>query len=348
MPRRVKIGSHLVGDGEPCFIIAEAGANHDRNLSQAKELIEVATEAGADAVKFQTYSAETLYSKKTPRFSYLQGNFNQDTWQLIKSIELPRQWQQELADYCRQKGIIFLSTPFDYQAVDELDQLGVPAFKVASFEIVDLPLIKYIAKCGKPVLFSTGMANYEEIQDVFIICQSVGNTDLIPLQCVSLYPAPVHLSNLRSIETLKKVFGNPAGYSDHTLGIHIAVAAHVAGANVIEKHFTLSRKLKGPDHPFAIEPDELKTMVKQIREVEMALGDGIKSGPAEEEKEMFEKGRRSIHAACHIPKGTTITREMLTLKRPGFGIKPKNIEMVIGRIAKVDIEEDDAVRWEMI
>ena len=141
MPRRVKIGSHLVGDGEPCFIIAEAGANHDRNLSQAKELIEVATEAGADAVKFQTYSAETLYSKKTPRFSYLQGNFNQDTWQLIKNIELPRQWQQELADYCRQKGIIFLSTPFDYQAVDELDQLGVPAFKVASFEIVDLPLI---------------------------------------------------------------------------------------------------------------------------------------------------------------------------------------------------------------
>lgn len=348
MARMIKVGNCFIGDGEPCFIIAEAGANHDRKLSQAKDLIDVALEAGADAIKFQTYSAETLYSKKTPRFSYLEENFNQNTWELIKNLELPREWQKELADYCRQKGIIFLSTPFDYQAVDELTQLDVPAFKVASFEIVDLPLIKYIAQKGKPVFFSTGLAGYEDIQDVFSVCRGVGNLDLIPLQCVSLYPAPAHLSNLRAIKTMKRAFGCPVGYSDHTLGIHIAVASVVAGANVVEKHFTLSRKLKGPDHPFSVEPDELKELVRQIRDAEIALGNGIKSGPAEEEKEMYEKGRRSIHAACYIPKGTTITKEMISIKRPGFGIKPKHIDLVIGRIAKINIEEDDAVRWEMI
>jgi pseudaminic acid synthase len=347
-PFRIKLADRWVGDGAPCFVVAEAGANHNRDLAMGKELIDVAADAGADAVKFQTYSAETLYSKKTPRFSYLERQTSKDTWQLIKDIELPREWQAELQAWAQKRGILFFSSPFDYRAVDELDALGVPAYKIASFEVVDLPLIRYAAARHRPMIISTGLATYEDIHDAVDTCRRAGNDDLVLLQCASLYPAPPARINLRAMETLRRAFAVPVGLSDHTLGIHIASAAVALGACVLEKHFTLSRTLPGPDHPFAIEPPELKEMVRQIREIEAALGDGMKLGPAPEELEMHQKARRSLVAARDIPKGSRIARDMIAVKRPGFGIKPKLLDLVIGRVASVDIEEDTVLTWDMM
>jgi N,N'-diacetyllegionaminate synthase len=347
-PLKVRVGERWVGDGEPCYVVAEAGANHNRDLAMGKELIDVAAEAGVDAVKFQTYSAETLYSKKTPKFSYLEEQTSKDTWQLIKDIELPREWQAELQAWAHKRGIVFFSTPFDYRAVDELDALGVPAYKIASFEIVDLPLIGYTAAKGRPMILSTGLATYEDIHDAVETCRRAGNRDVVLLQCASLYPAPPARINLRAMETMRRAFGVPVGLSDHTLGIHVAGAAVAMGACMVEKHFTLSRTLPGPDHPFAIEPAELKAMVKQIRDIEAALGDGRKVGPAPEEEEMHQKARRSLIAARAIPKGTRIERDMIAVKRPGFGIRPKLIDLVVGRVSKADIEEDTVLTWEML
>jgi N,N'-diacetyllegionaminate synthase len=348
MVRELKIGDRRIGDGAPCFVIAEAGANHNRNMAMARELIDVAVDAGADAVKFQTYSAETLYSKKTPRFSYLEGVSAKDTWDLIKEIELPREWQGELVAYAAKRGIFFLSTPFDHRAVEELAALDVPAYKIASFEIVDLPLIGHAAAKGRPMILSTGLASYEDIADAVEACASAGNHDVVLLQCASLYPAPPARLNLRAMATMRHAFAVPTGLSDHSLGIHIAAAAVALGASVVEKHFTLDRSLPGPDHPFAVEPRELTDMVRHIREVEAALGDGLKLGPAPEEQEMHQKARRSLVAARAIAKGTVIDRSMVAIKRPGFGIRPKLIDLLVGRVAKVDIDEDTVLTWDLV
>lgn len=346
---RVRIGSRWVGNGEACYIVAEVGANHNREISVAKQLIDVAAEARADAVKFQTYSAETLYSKKTPKFKYLEKLSDISTHDLLKSIELPREWHSELADYCRRKDVVFFSSPFDLRAVDELNEVGVPLFKIASFEIVDLPLIKHTASKGKPLVISTGMASMGEIEDALRACREVGNTQIILLQCASVYPAPPKIMNLRSMDTMRLAFDCPVGLSDHTRGIAVALGAAARGAAMLEKHYTLDRMMEGPDHPFAIEPDELKQMVAGIREIEEALGDGRKAGPSpEENQEMYRLGRRSLIAAKRIVAGARISRDMLTVKRPGYGIKPGLIEVVIGRVAKVDIDEDDVITWDMV
>jgi len=342
--RKIRIGDKIVGHDEPCFIIAEAGSNHNGSLEQAKKLVDVAAEAKADAVKFQIFKAESLYSKYTPEFSYLKG---QNTYELIKSIETPREWIKELAEYCKSKNIIFFASPFDFEAIDILDKY-VPAFKIASFEITDLELLKYAAEKGKPMIISTGMANLGEIEDAITAIRSVGNENIILLHCNSLYPTPVGIANLRAIETMRTAFKVPVGFSDHTLGIHIPIAAVAMGACMIEKHFTLDRTLPGPDHSFAIEPDELKEMVRCIREVEKAKGSGIKEKSDLESEEMYVKARRSIHAKVDIPKGTKITRDMLIIKRPGYGIKPKFIDMVVGREAKKDIREDEWVTWDAV
>jgi len=342
--RKIRIGDKIVGHDEPCFIIAEAGSNHNGSLEQAKKLVDVAAEAKADAVKFQIFKAESLYSKYTPEFSYLKG---QNTYELIKSIETPREWIKELAEYCKSKNIIFFASPFDFEAIDILDKY-VPAFKIASFEITDLELLKYAAEKGKPMIISTGMANLGEIEDAITAIRSVGNENIILLHCNSLYPTPVEIANLRAIETMRTAFKVPVGFSDHTLGIHIPIAAVAMGACVIEKHFTLDRTLPGPDHSFAIEPDELKEMVRCIREVEKAKGSGIKEKSDLESEEMYVKARRSIHAKINIPKGTKITRDMLIIKRPGYGIKPKFIDMVVGREAKKDIREDEWISWDAV
>jgi len=341
---KIKIGNKLVGEGEPCFIIAEAGSNHNGSLEQAKKMIDAAVEAGVDAVKFQIFKAEELYSKYTPEFSYLKG---QNVYELIKNIETPREWIKELARYCKEKNIGFLASAFDFEAVDLLDKY-VPAFKIASFEITDLELIKYAAEKGKPMIISTGMANLAEIEDAINAIKSIGNEDVVLLHCNSLYPTPVEVVNLKAMETMRTAFKVPVGFSDHTFGTRIPIAAVAMGACVIEKHFTLDRTLPGPDHSFAIEPDELKEMVKCIREVEKAKGSGIKEKSELESEEIYIKARRSIHARVDIPKGTKITKDMLIIKRPGYGIKQKFIDIVVGREAKRDIKEDEWITWEMV
>jgi len=341
---KIQIGKKDIGDKEPCYIIAEIGSNHNGSIEVAKKLIDISHEAGANAVKFQIFNEENLYSKYTPGFSYLK---DKNVYELIKEIKTPREWIEELFDYCCQKNIEFLATPFDFEAVDLLDNY-VNAFKLASFEIVDLELIKYIAKKNKPIILSTGMANLGEIEDAIYSAKSVGNEKIILMQCNSVYPTPPEIVNLKTIQTMEKAFLLPVGFSDHTAGIHIPLAAVVMGAKLIEKHITLDKKMKGPDHSFAVEPAELKEMVSNIRDAEKSIGNGIKDKSNLESDEMYLKARRSIHAKMDIQMGEEITKDMLIVKRPGYGIKPKYIDILIGSKAKKDIKEDNWISWDMI
>jgi len=345
----LSLNGRIVGNEAPCYVIAEAGANHNRDLGTARALIDAAVAAGADAVKFQTYSGKTLYSTKAPHFDYLGELGATPAHKLLEDISLPRDWQPILAEYCRDRKIEFLSSPFDEQALSELNAVGVAAFKIASFELVDLPFLRRAGSYRRPVILSTGMATLGEIEEAMDALREGGCHEIALLQCASLYPAPPEILNLRTIPVMASAFGVPVGLSDHTLGIHVAPAAVALGAVIVEKHFTLDRTAPGPDHPFAIEPDELRQLVRDIRDVEAALGDGIKRGPSDlEAAEMYTKARRSVVAAAAIAAGTVITREMLTVKRPGFGIKPKLIDALVGRVARVDIEYDDIVTWEML
>jgi sialic acid synthase SpsE len=348
-PATFAIGSRTVGPGHPTYVIAEAGANHNRDLGIARELIDVAAEAGADAVKFQTYSGASLYSSKTPAFRYLEPLTTEGPAELLESIALPREWQAPLAEHARSRGLDFFSTPFDADAVRELDALGVPVLKIASFELVDLPLIRVAAATGKPLLLSTGMAVLGEVEDALRAAAEGGAPAVGLMQCTSVYPAPAERINLRAMATMERAFGVPAGLSDHSLGTAVPIAAAALGAAFVEKHFTLSRSMTGPDHPFALEPDELGAMVAGIRAARAALGDGRKDGPSPEEREeMYVLGRRSLIAARDLPAGTVLEPDMVTIKRPGFGIAPKHLELVLGRPLKVAVEADDILTWDMV
>jgi len=339
------IAGRNVGDAQPCFVIAEIGSNHNQDFSLACRLIDAVADSGADAVKFQTFHADSHYSKFTPGFEYLK---NADTHELIRSLELNRTWQAALKKHSEDLGIVFFSSPCDSDAIAGLAELDTPAYKVASFDLTDGDLISEIASKGKPLILSTGMATWQDIQLAIDAARRVNNLQIILLQCTSLYPAPSRLGNLRAIASMRAAFDLPVGYSDHTEGDHIVLAAVSMGACVIEKHFTLDRNLPGPDHPFAIEPGEMAEMMRKIRDVEAAFGDGIKNGPREEEREMAEKGRRSLHARTPISAGQTIRRDMLVAKRPGLGIHPMHIPLVVGRVAKIDIQVDQWITWQMI
>jgi N,N'-diacetyllegionaminate synthase len=342
-----EIGGRQIGGGAPCFVIAEAGANHNRDLDVAKALIDAAAEAGADAVKFQTYTGADLYSSRTPQFEYLKDD--RPIQEILDAAALPREWQPELAEHASRRGILWFSAPFDHAAVDSLAEIGVPAIKIASFELVDLPLIRRAAGTGIPLIISTGMATYGEIDDALGAVAAAGGEHVALLRCASLYPSPPEIINLRAMATLRSAFGVPVGLSDHTTGISVATGGAALGMELIEKHFTLDRGMQGPDHAFAIEPDELAAMVGAIREVEVALGNGRLEGPSElERKEMYANARRSVIAARDIPAGTVISPDMLTVKRPGYGIPPKHLDVVIGRTARVDIPFDEVVTWEMV
>lgn len=347
MTKSVSISGRLIGTGYPTYVIAEAGSNHNHDFEMAKALIKAAAEAGADAIKFQAFRAKEHYSKHTPGFTYLQKHrHQQSTYELIHSLEINRDWHAPLMEYAQSCGITFLSSACDKEAVDQLDQLNMTAFKVASFDLPDIHLIRHMARHRKPIILSTGMATYSDIQTALKVCYEEGNKEIILLQCTSLYPAPAYLSNLAAIVTMRKAFRCPIGYSDHTLGDHIPLAAVALGACVIEKHFTLDRNLPGPDHSFAIEPYDLKEMIRKIRELEAAIGDGIKNGPHEEEREMYEKGRRSLHARNAVAAGEIITRENICIKRPGYGIPPVFLENIAGMTARKDILEDHWISWE--
>jgi N,N'-diacetyllegionaminate synthase len=345
--RSFEIAGRRVGAGEPAYVIAEAGANHNRDLDVARGLVDAAAAAGADAVKFQTYTGKDLYSSRTPAFEYLEDE--RSPQELLDAIALPREWQPELAARAAERGIHFFSSPFDRSAVDGLRELGVPAMKIASFEMVDLPLIRYAAAAGVPMIVSTGMAVLGEVEDALRAVAEAGNREVALLRCASVYPAPPEIMNLRAMATLSTAFGVPVGLSDHTEGVAVAVGAAALGAELVEKHFTLDRGMEGPDHPFALEPDELAEMVAGIRAVESALGNGRMEGPSQQESgEMYTLARRSVIAARDIPAGTVIEEEMLTVKRPGTGVAPKELPLLVGRTARADIPFDEPITWEMV
>ena len=332
--KRIKIGKRWVGEGRPCFIIAEAGSNHNKSLSQAKRLIDVAKEAGVDAVKFQTFQAEKLTASKrdTPLFKTL------------KNYELPKKWHQELLKYANLKGLVFLSTPFDERGVNLLEDIGVLAFKVASGDITHFPLLMYIAKKGRPIILSTGASTLREVESALGVISNSGNEQIILLHCVVQYPANLKEVNLRALTLMEEVFPYPIGLSDHTLGKLVPLGAVALGAKVVEKHFTLDRTLPGPDHPFALEPAELKEMVREIRSLEKALGKKLKR-PVKREAKMRIEARRGIYAQVDIPKDTTITKKMLKIVRPAKGIEPKDYDLVLGRKARMNIKEGEEIRW---
>jgi sialic acid synthase SpsE len=346
---RFEIGGRAVGGDAPTYVIAEIGANHNRDMAVARELIDIAADAGADAVKFQTYSGDRIYSRKTPAFEYLRAVTDKTPAELLEEISLPREWQAPLAEYAAERGVDFFSSPFDHEAVRELDEIGVPVLKIASFEIVDLPLIRSAAATGRPLLISTGMTVLGEIEEALRAAREAGATAIGLMQCTSVYPAPPGLANLATMETMRRAFGVPVGLSDHTEGIAVPIAAAALRAAFVEKHVTLDRTMSGPDHPFALEPGELRAMVAGIRDAEAAIGDGRKEGPsAEERMEMYTQARRSLIVTRDLPAGTVLESDMVTVKRPGTGIAPKHLPIVLGRTTRRALEHDDILTWDDI
>ena len=346
--KKIKIANKFVGGEEPTFIIAEVGSNHDCKLRQAKKLIDAAADAGADAVKFQTFLADKLVAKTSLKAEYMERvSEKKSTYDIFRKIELPREWHYELAEYANKRGLIFLSSVFDKEGVNLLDEIGVPAFKIASGELTNLPLLRYTAEKGKPMIVSTGASTIGEIEGAVSIIKATGNQEIILLHCVSNYPAATEDVNLRSMVTMQRTFQLPTGYSDHTLGIIAPLVAVALGAVIIEKHFTLNKKLSGPDHFYALEPEELKTMVENICTIKKLMGSSIKQ-PAKSEKESRNLGSRSIFAKTDIPAGTTITGEMLAILRPAIGLQPKYIDVIVGRKARVDINRYEPITWDNI
>jgi sialic acid synthase SpsE len=348
--KTVHIGARPVGDGHPCFIVAEAGCNHNQKLDLAKQLVDMAVAANADAVKFQTYAAEEMYSKKTPMMKHFKDLMHAPDdatmFDLIKATELPYDMQPAIVEYCRKREIPFLSTPFGLRDVDILEELGVPAFKIASFEMTHFPLLRRVGQAGKPVILSTGMSTLGDIEKALNAIAQGGTSEVILLHCVSNYPAKPEHCNLRAIQTLKTTFGCPVGFSDHTPGIEVTKIAIAIGANMVEKHITVDQTLPGPDHYFSLTPDQLIALVQATREIEMVLGSPTKLCTADEEA-MKRIGRRSLCAARHIGKGERVTEAMIAVKRPGTGIPTELMDIVIGAVAVRDIEADEPLSWDM-
>lgn len=348
MKRTIRVKKRLIGDNYPCYVIAEMSGNHAGDLNRAIEIIQAAKESGADCIKLQTYTPDTI----TINCSNEYFQVKKDTWQGEKLYELyqkaytPWEWQGRLKDVADEVGIDFLSTPFDRTAVDFLENLGVDFYKIASFELVDIPLIKYVASKGKPIILSTGMGSLGEIEEAVNTVQSQGNENICLLKCSSAYPAVPEDMNLKTIQNLKETFGIPAGLSDHSLGSIGAVTAVAMGANVIEKHFCISRNIENPDASFSMEPSEFKTMVKDIRTAEKAMG---KVSYQLSEKEANNKVfRKSIFVIKDIIQGEILNEENIRVIRPGYGLEPKYYDDIVGKKAAKDIERGTPLRWDII
>ncbi len=326
------------------FVIAEAGVNHNGNIYLAKQLIDAASEAGADAVKFQTFQADKLVCKAAKKADYQMKTTNREEtqYEMIKKLELTHQMHGELMEYCEKKKIMFLSSPFDIESIKFLAKLGVQIFKVPSGEITDLPYLREIAKLRKKVFISTGMSNLNEVKEAVSVLKNNGTDDITLLQCNTQYPTLMSDVNLLAMVTMREETGLAVGYSDHTQGIEIPIAAVALGAKVIEKHFTLDKNMEGPDHKASLEPYELKQMVAGIRKTELALGNGIKQ-LSESEKANVEVARKSIVASMQIKKGELFTEANITTKRPGNGISPMQWDEILGTIACRDYEMDELI-----
>ena len=347
--KKIKIGDRLIGEGEPTFIVAEIGVNHNGSVKMAKKLIDSAKEVGADAVKFQAFKAERIVTKYAEKAVYQKETTDpqKSQYNMLKKLELSDAEMKELHGYARKRNILFLSSVFDEESVDLLDRLDVPAFKVASGEITDLPLLRYMARKKRSIILSTGLSTLEEIGEALGIFTVEGITDIVLLHCITSYPAKAEEANLKMMDVLKKKFGFPVGFSDHTLGTAIPIAAVALGAVMIEKHFTLDKKLAGPDHRASLEPKEFEQMVQGIKNVECALGTGVRELTPEEEG-IKKAARRSIVARVLIRKGTVIREDMLDCKRPGTGLEPKYVHKVIGKKANKDIEADELITLEKL
>lgn len=328
------------------FIIAEAGVNHNGDINLAKKLIDSAKEAGADAVKFQSFKASRLVTASAEKADYQLKNTGcaENQYEMLRKLELSAEAHKYLKEYCDKVGIIFLSTPFDFESTDLLNSLNVPMYKISSGDLTNIPFLKYIAKRERPIILSTGMSDLGEIEEALTAIYSENNKDITLLHCTTSYPAPYQEVNLKAMLTIREAFKTAVGYSDHTEGIEIAIAAAAMGASVIEKHFTLDRRLHGPDHKASIEPDDLRRMVTSIRNVERAMGDGCKRIKLSE-ADVKKLVRKSVVAGCNIKKGSIISEEALALKRPADGIEPKFFHEIVGKIAKNDIMEDAPIKW---
>ncbi|MBV2181852.1 MAG: pseudaminic acid synthase [Castellaniella sp.] len=347
MNKSILINGRAIGSEHTPYIIAELSANHNGSLNRALETISAAHHAGASAIKLQTYTADTMTIDCDRSEFMIKGGLwdGFKLYDLYKWAQTPFEWHQAMFEYARKLGITIFSTPFDESAVDLLERLDAPAYKIASFENTDLPLIRYIAKTGKPIILSTGMASEEEIEEAVDAARGAGCEDLILLHCISSYPAPMEQANIRQVPELARRFNVVAGLSDHTLGTTASVAAIALGACVIEKHFTLDRQEKGPDSEFSIEPQDLERLCRESRDAWLALGAAdYQRQPAETESRVF---RRSIYFVRELPAGAIVGSDDIRRIRPGMGLAPKHFEKLIGRRLKVPVTRGMATAWEL-
>lgn len=345
---QVKIGDRIIGDNQPCFIIAEAGVNHNGDINLAKKLIDAASKAGVDAIKFQVFKTNDLIGVDTKVLPYqkkaIPGVKSQRD--MLKRLELSYADFIKLKKYCDKKKIIFLATAHTTESVDFLGNI-VLAYKVGSGDLTNLPFLRNIALKKKPIILSTGMSTLSEVDEALRVIIKGGNRKIVLLHCTTSYPCPVEDIHLRAMQTLARKFKLPVGYSDHSIGFLAPVIAVSLGAYVIEKHFTLDKNMPGPDHKASLEPGELKEMVRLIRGTEKALGQNVKK-PTLSEKKIMALVRKSLTAAIDIPRGVIIREYMLSIRRPGNGISPKDIDRVVGKRARVSIKKNELLLWSRI
>lgn len=339
-----KIGSKTITKETPTYIIAEIGVNHNGSIDLAKETIDAAVKAGADAVKFQTFKTEKLVSKKAKQANYQIENTGkvESQFDMLKKLELTESDFHDLKLYCEQRNIEFLSTPFDEESAVLLKNLGIHAYKIGSGDLTNIPFLRYLNTLDIPIILSTGMANISEVEEALV---ALKDTNVSILHCTSVYPAPYNEVNLLAIQTLERAFGRIVGYSDHTLGAAVSLGAVVLGAKIIEKHFTLDQNLPGPDHKASLNPEELTEFITSVRQLESSLGNGIKACTPSEENTR-EVARKSIVTTVSLKEGEVITEEKIAIKRPGTGIPPKHYDLLIGKTMKRAIDKEEALTWD--
>jgi len=346
--KQIKIGNRMVGYGNPAYLIAEIGANFDHDINKAKRLIDAAKTAGADCAKFQSFLTHKIVSEggfSRMKLQGVHGSWGRTVSEVFKDAEFPREWHKEIADYCRQVGIDFSTSPYDFEAVDLCVQLEVPFIKIGSGDITWLEMLSYIATKGKPMILATGDATMSEIDEAVRTIELTGNNQLILLQCITNYPSKIDSANVNVLRTYQSAYDILTGYSDHSPGPVVALASVVLGGCVIEKHFTLDKSDKGPDHPHSMNPAEFKVMVDYVREIERAVGSGRKQVVAEEAETVFVQ-RRCLYAKKPLQKGQIIKESDIDVLRPALGIPPKYKNIIIGKTIKIDVEKGQPLYWE--
>lgn len=346
---KITLEGREIGPGNKVFIIAEAGVNHNGDLEIAKKMVDAAAECGADCIKFQTFRTEEFLADRKSDYSYESRgeNIKENMFEMFKRLELPPAWHKELFDRARRRGLIPLTSVADIISADLAESCGAKAFKLSSEDLINLPLVENIAARDLPIIFSTGMADEEEIRDALNILAKAKHRQAAFLHCVSLYPTPDEDANLKRITTLRAITRGVVGYSDHTLGSEAALGAVAIGASILEKHFTLDRNMPGPDHSFSADPGELKRLAENVRQLEKMLGNGAIE-PSGMQLEIRKSFRRSLAAASDLPEGWVVRREDLTLKRPGTGLRARDINLILGKKLKRHVAGDEIITPDMV